>query len=396
MFDKGVVAETRVIVVDEEFRKLVPHTSKQEYEALQTSVCKEGCRDRLVVWKVKRILLDGHSRYEICQKYGIPFRIVEKEFESRDEAKLWIIENQSARRNLTDYGRCLLALAKESILRNQSRERQRQGGRCKVRQNPDSAVDVKRLVAKEAGVSHDTIAKVKLILEKGTEEEKAQLSTPGSKLSIYSVYRRIRQDEMKTETPPFPEGRFAVVYADPPWSFRFTESPSRAIQNHYATMSLEALKNLPVRDIAKEDCVLLMWAPAPLLKQAIELVEAWGFSYCTGAIWDKERIGMGYYFRQQHEHLLVATKGSPPSPLPADRPASVLRAPRGRHSEKPSQCYELIEKMYPRFRKIELFARPTKPRPGWRYWGNEVPKSQLEADTKNSSQDTAIKEGRTQ
>lgn len=161
-------------------------------------------------------------------------------------------------------------------------------------------------------------------------------------------------------------------------------------------MSTEELKALPVKEHTRDNCVLLLWAPAPLLKEAIELCEAWGFHYQTCAIWDKERIGMGYYFRQQHEHLLVATRGSPRVPLPGNRPPSVLRAPRGKHSQKPAKVYELIEQMYPGFEKIEFFARPTKQREGWTYWGNEVPNSQLGVDASSGRQDAPIGEGEAQ
>ena len=80
---------------------------------------------------------------------------------------------------------------------------------------------------------------------------------------------------------------------------------------------------------------------------------------------------MGYYFRQQHELLLLAVRGEPPTPTPESRRASVIRSARGKHSEKPHEFYDLIEAMYPRASKVELFARNT--RNGWSSWGNQVP-----------------------
>jgi N6-adenosine-specific RNA methylase IME4 len=386
------------LTIDTGLEALIPPLSKEEYESLEKSLRAEGCREDIVVWKRgdKLVIVDGHHRYKLCRQYNIPFAILEKEFENADAAKAWMIRNQLARRNLTDYARCLLALDLEPSLRREAKERQREGGKHKVRQNSYAAIDVKKQLADFARVSHDTLNKVKVIREKATEQEKAELSAPYSKLTIHGVYRRIRQDELRTETPPFPKEKFTILYVDPPWQFRHTESANRAIENHYPTMRLEELKALSVKEHARDNCVLLLWAPAPLLKEAIELSEAWGFRYQTCAVWDKERIGMGYYFRQQHEHLLVATKGSPRVPLPRNRPPSVLRAPRSKHSQKPAKVYELIEQMYPNFEKIELFARPTKPRPGWTFWGNEVPKSHLRADTKSVLRDTETKEGRTQ
>jgi N6-adenosine-specific RNA methylase IME4 len=135
-------------------------------------------------------------------------------------------------------------------------------------------------------------------------------------------------------------------------------------------MSPAEIRALPVADLAAESCVLFLWTTAPCLEQAIEVIRAWGFEYKTGLVWDKEIIGMGHWVRGQHEHLLVASKGSPPLPPTESVPASVFRERRREHSRKPKASYRIIESMYPALRKIELFARQT--RPGWDVWGNEV------------------------
>lgn len=170
--------------------------------------------------------------------------------------------------------------------------------------------------------------------------------------------------------PPLPTGRYRLVYADPPWRYEHIETESRAIENQYPTMSLDEICAYPVP--AADDSVLFLWATSPKLAEAMRVIEAWRFTYRTCAVWDKEQIGMGYYFRQQHELLLVAARGSLPVPEPSVRPSSVLRVKRGRHSEKPEQAYELLESMYPYFTKrerIELFSR--RARPGWAAWSNE-------------------------
>jgi N6-adenosine-specific RNA methylase IME4 len=122
---------------------------------------------------------------------------------------------------------------------------------------------------------------------------------------------------------------------------------------------------------AAEDAVLFLWAVNMLLPQALEVMAAWGSTYKAQAVWVKDSPGPGNWFRNQHETLLLGTKGRFPAPEPEDRVASVVQARRGRHSEKPAYVYELIERMYPRASKVELFARG-KPRPGWVKWGNET------------------------
>jgi N6-adenosine-specific RNA methylase IME4 len=171
-------------------------------------------------------------------------------------------------------------------------------------------------------------------------------------------------------TRPLPVGQFRLIYADPPWQYEHIATESRAIENQYPTMPLEAICDLPVP--AAPDAVLFLWATSPKLAEAMQVIERWDFSYRTCAIWDKERMGMGYYFRQQHELLLVAARGALPVPEPSDRPPSVIRLPRGAHSDKPAIVYGLIERMYPTFTaddRLELFARQS--RAGWTMWGNE-------------------------
>lgn len=173
--------------------------------------------------------------------------------------------------------------------------------------------------------------------------------------------------------PPkaLPPGQFRLLYADPPWRYQhLPQTESRRIENQYPTMELAAICALRVP--AADDAVLFLWATSPKLAEALEVITAWGFTYTTCAVWDKERMGMGYYFRQQHELLLVATRGALPVPKDSLRMSSVIRVRRGAHSEKPARVYELLEAMYPHFTaadRVELFAR--RQRPGWTTWSNE-------------------------
>lgn len=165
--------------------------------------------------------------------------------------------------------------------------------------------------------------------------------------------------------------RYPVIYADPPW--RYENPPigatSRAIENHYPTMTLAEICAMPVRELAAEDAILYLWATAPKLAECMEVVKAWGFEYRTNMVWDKEKIGMGYHARNQHELLLIATRGDIPPPQAGTQFPSVYRAPRRAHSEKPKFFAKMIEGYYPGLQKIELFAR--SPRTGWSVWGNQ-------------------------
>jgi len=162
--------------------------------------------------------------------------------------------------------------------------------------------------------------------------------------------------------------KYQIIYADPPWRYNFSATHNRDIENQYPTMSLEKIKVLDIP--AEDNSALYLWATAPKLLEALEVMKSWGFQYKTHSIWDKDWIGMGYWFRGRHELLLVGIKGKFSPPEQTKRIASVFKIRRTGHSVKPFQIRDLINEWYPDKTKIELFAREkTK---GWDVWGNEV------------------------
>lgn len=140
------------------------------------------------------------------------------------------------------------------------------------------------------------------------------------------------------------------------------------MENHYPTMLIQDICALQVP--AADDAVLFLWSTAPLLPEALYVIDSWGFDY-TGemVVWDKVWIGMGYWFRGQHESLLVATRGNGAERLGESVP-SVYSQTRTKHSRKPAYFRDLIGSWYPAEPKLEMFAREASP--GWHVWGNEV------------------------
>jgi N6-adenosine-specific RNA methylase IME4 len=177
----------------------------------------------------------------------------------------------------------------------------------------------------------------------------------------------------KLAAAEWPEGKYGVILADPPWRpDAGVLDPTRQIENQYPTMTIDELiaERPKVDAIAADDCVLLMWTTAQKLAEATALVDGWGFVVKSGAVWIKPSVGMGYWFRQRHELIVLATRGNPMTPLEADRPDSVITADRRGHSEKPDALYDLIERMFPLIPKVELFARAE--RAGWKRVTNET------------------------
>lgn len=188
------------------------------------------------------------------------------------------------------------------------------------------------------------------------------------KLSVRELRDEIRKGGKVYKIKEIPEGVYNIVYCDPPWKYEFAVTDSRKIENQYPTMDLEEIKNLKLPKLSN-DSLLLMWATAPKLSEALSVIEAWGFVYRTHCIWDKEKIGMGYWFRGQHELLLLAVKGNFNCPLPENRLSSIYKEKREGHSIKPIFFYEWIERAFGDKKRIELFSR--NDRNGWTSWGNE-------------------------
>lgn len=438
------------LTIDPEFQSLITPLSADERDELERSILHEGCRDAIVTWQ--GVIIDGHNRYAICTQHGVPFQTVERAFPDRAAVKEWIIRNQFARRNLSNYDRSRLALQLKALVA--ARAKANQGTRTDIRQNSDesSPISTKHELAAVAGVSHDTIHKVEVIerdapeaikeklragalsthraylLTKALKDADADIVDAVARLDIdepetvdilkrlkksheregssdtfseillsgfiqpgeeheavhitegplriaealrlkSQIHRQLRNDAIRRNSPPLPEGVYDLIYADPPWQYEHPISDSRAIENQYPTMTTDEICALPVGDRAADDCVLLLWATNPKLPDALRVIEAWGFTYRTNFVWVKDKIGMGYYARQRHELLLVAVRGTPGTPDPSARPDSVIEAPRGAHSAKPHRVYAMIERMYPHARRLELFARNT--RDGWAGWGAE-------------------------
>lgn len=198
-------------------------------------------------------------------------------------------------------------------------------------------------------------------------------------LNLWRMEQKREVVATKVQEAAVLSGKYSLIYADPPW--RYENPPmggtNRSIENQYPTLDLQEICALPVGNIAADDCLLFMWATAPKLAECFKVLEAWEFNYRTNLVWVKDKIGMGYHARNQHELLLIANRGTPPPPPISARESSVVEAPRGEHSVKPQEFYELIETMQPEFFAdpekpvaIELFCR--SPRQGWAAWGNMV------------------------
>lgn len=183
-----------------------------------------------------------------------------------------------------------------------------------------------------------------------------------------------------------PRSHFGAILADPPWRFKAWSGKGtlRAAENHYETMSVQELSSLPVGELAADNCVLFLWVCWPSIKEAIGILETWGFVYKTCAFnWTKahagqielfqdevkDQMGLGYWTRANTEPCLLATRGKPRR-LHADVRQAII-SPRREHSRKPTEIHARIERLVSG-PYLELFSR--QGRANWTHWGNETNK----------------------
>lgn len=174
----------------------------------------------------------------------------------------------------------------------------------------------------------------------------------------------------------FPDKKYSIIYADPPWSYQ-DKGCNGNCEAHYSTMNIKDICAMPVKDITEDDAVLFMWATYPMLKEALQVIEAWGFTYKSiGFQWvklnkknGKPFYGLGRWTRGNTEPCLIATKGKPTRA--SKSVFQLIQTPIEGHSKKPAIVRDRIIELMGGGSRIELFARQSAP--GWDCWGDQAP-----------------------
>ena len=176
--------------------------------------------------------------------------------------------------------------------------------------------------------------------------------------------------------------KYQIIYADPPWRFgskqyRDGGRTFQDIHEKYPTMTLSDIKALKIRDIIDNDCACFLWSTDAHLKEAIELIECWGFKYKTVAfVWLKKYktgtsvIKFAPWTLKSTEICLLGIKGIMGKYKKSNKVRQFVVAERTSHSKKPNEIRNRIEELFGDLPRIELFAREKTS--GWDVWGNEV------------------------
>jgi len=368
------MTKTRKLHVNPEYKQLVPRASSAEYKTLETDMIEKGEATETIIINKQDVILDGHTRYEICLKHGLSFRTEEREFDSELDEKIFVVNVNLKRRHLTDMQKIILAKPLEALIAQKAKQRMlstlKQGEQAPLA-SIEASGKTSEIVAKQIGVSKSTYERGKKIRDEGTEKEIQEASSKPKQIT--RVHNKIKKRQHLEEahakgSPPMPEGVYDIIYADPGWKYDSDASQRGKADNHYSTMTTKDIADLDVP--SAENTLLFLWVTNAHLEDGLRVLKSWGFKYITNFAWVKDKIGLGWFARGQHELLLLCMKGTMPHPEDHTRFSTVITAPRGEHSVKPEIVYEMIETMYPNRVYLELFAR--KKRSGWTPWGLEV------------------------
>jgi len=345
------------ITIGERFRKDLGNIKD-----LAKSIEKVGLLHPIVLDENKN-LIAGFRRikaFEVLGRDRIPSTTITLEDLRNGE-----IEENRERKDFTASEMVAIKRYLEPKLSKEAEKREKRG-------KPSSKLDKGRTddkIAKACGVGRVTLRKAEKIVEAAEEnpEEFGGIleKVDSGKVSINYAYDQIRRAHKHKSPPPLPTDEFDVVYADPPWHYNMK---SRGAEIHYPVIDELELTKLEI-PFAKNS-VLFLWATNAKLKEALNIMASWGFTYKTNIVWVKNKIGTGFYVRGKHELLLIGRKGDIPLPMESTRPESVIQENVQEHSKKPDVAYDIIESMYPNRKYLELFARQT--REGWISWGDEI------------------------
>lgn len=382
---------------------LFPLLDGEAFDALVADIEENGLQDPVVLHEDGSIL-DGRNRYRACQAAGVDARM---EMFHGPDPLAFVISKNLKRRHLNESQRAMVAARLANM---------RQGERTDLEPSAKSRKVDQASAATRLNVSPRLVQSAKAVQEKATPEIKdavdrghlavsaaakaaalapevqqkiAAEAATGRANVVRTVIKRetrtLRERELGAKQTALPDKRYGVILADPEWKWQpwgAETGQDRAAENHYPTRSTDEIAARNAGAIAADDCVLFLWATASMLKDALAVMAAWGFDYKTHLVWGKERTGnargTGYWLSDEHELLLIGTRGHVPAPTGDVQARSLQCAPVGRHSAKPELFHEIIERYFPSLPKIELNRRGPA-RPGWDAWGNEVSPSGCEA-----------------
>ncbi len=349
-----------------------PLMNKKEYKELKIDIKKNGLLEPIILFEDK--ILDGRNRYNACKELDVKIKTIE--YKGKNPLQ-YVISTNLKRRHLNESQRAMVATNHRKAFDDEAKKRQDNpfsgskfsiGNEGVVEQVPQGTARDK--LGEAFSVSGRMIDMAEVIKKKAPKKVKAIVKGE-EKLS--SVYREIKIKEQEKEIGKLkPEkelsGVYDIIVMDPPWNYgREYDPDSSRIASPYPEMNQKQLLNMNIP--VDKDGIMFLWTTHQFIWEAKELLESWGYDYKAILVWDKEKMGLGSWLRMQCEFCLLGIKGKPHWNIKDMR--DLIRAPRKKHSQKPEEFYNLIDKYFDKkFRKLDYFAR--KKREGWIVYGDEV------------------------
>jgi len=375
------------IEIKEEFKKLIPPLTTEEYKQLEDNCLEEGIREKIILWN--NYIIDGHNRYNIAKQWNLEYETESKNFSSEIDVRIWMRNNQKGRRNLTKAWMIELELGnKEDLIKKGEKNLKTNIGNGQRLSLNDKGKthNTQEKIAKSAGVSTGMVGMSEVIkIKNPVLWEKAK----SGEVSVTTAYKEIKKEEKKEkriniikeqiediESGKVPElkGLYNVISIDPAWNYEGEnknitsyDANGRRVANPYPEMSTQEIKDIKLPLL--NDSVVFLWTTHKFLPDAFDILKNWNLDYKATLVWNKEKIGMGAWFRMQCEFCLVGIKGKPYWDNTTYR--DIINEPRRQHSRKPDAFFDMVDKIT-LGRKLEYFSR--EKREGWDVFGNDVNK----------------------
>jgi N6-adenosine-specific RNA methylase IME4 len=376
------------LIINEELKKLLPPLTSDEFKILEENIVCDGCREPLITWN--NILIDGHNRYEICKTHNLLFDTKEIESDNIEDVKLWIIDNQKGRRNLTDGWKYELAQVRKEILLKQGNEKQKEagkegrniqlGGLSTIDRSP--AHNTRNEIADELGWSTGKVAMADKVWKDAKPEMKEAIKA--GETTFNQAYQEIKKEEKIEQIKDEQKKRFEtlklkeldpisklydVIVIDPPWKMEKIKREVAPLQVgfDYPTMEIEEIKNIILP--AENNCHVFLWITHKHLPDGFEILKSWGVKYICCFVWHKNGGFQPWNLPQYNcEFSLYGRIGTPEFFDTKDFNVC-FNADRTGHSEKPELFYSVLRRVTAGNR-IDMFNR--RDIDGFDKWGNEV------------------------
>ena len=378
--------------------QLLPALSPDDFSALEEDIVARGVLVP-VEYDEDGNILDGHHRVAICESLGL------------------VDWPRFVRKGLSEEQKRAHARALNLSRRHMTTAQKREIIEAQLKETPSLS---SRAIAARFGVHHSTVSGVRKRLEDGGEishqpdvvgrdgvrqpaakpirtmflPEKANIPEMKGVFKAIRTQERALSRQVRTglinaiadrgaiNAGVLPSRAFAVGYADPPWEQQaWSDETGQDKGLMYPAMPLDEIKALCAGDATPftDHAILYLWVTTNRLDDGIDVLRAWGFEFVSALTWDKVHIGMGRWVRDRTEHLLIGKRGNFPGLAEGSQPHSLYSETRTAHSRKPAFFAEMIERLYPDMRKLELFQRKESLGEGdvrlngkWNFWGFEA------------------------